>query len=97
MLTGEQHLLLPKGLSKGALGGSPFTCHHYVVLECFLSPHDIIPRLPPPYPLAVTAYFLLPPALGNPNYFLSPDLSILDIPCKWNHLIGSILCLASFT
>lgn len=28
---------------------------------------------------------------------MSVDLPVLGLPCRWNHILGGLLCLASFT
>jgi hypothetical protein len=28
---------------------------------------------------------------------VSVDLPVLGLPCRWNHILGGLLCLASFT
>lgn len=40
------------------------------------------------------------PPISNPRQpliFLSVGLPTLDISCRWNHMISSLWCLASFT
>ena len=68
-------------------------CSHYYDCRMFSSaPKET------PYPLAIpsTSFSSLPCPRLPVIYFLSLDLLILDISCKWNHTIWGLLCL-SFT
>ena len=68
---------------------------HYLIPEHFHHPKKKLHVYwcTPPTPFSST-----PPSSRHPlTHFLSLDLPVLDIPCKWNHTLCGLLCLVCFT